>query len=129
MEINVTKLVNEDNAPMLSGSVFELGEDAGRITWNNSKDYAASNGLLTLDQIEPMKEYFRGFGAWSKEEIAAWTEIEVQALFVQEVASNIREMESFDTYEDYQAAVEKFKGQASGNLFKSENEWFFYAGY
>lgn len=129
MEINITHMVNDaDEMPMLSGSAFELGDNAGTLTWNNSQDYAKAHPLLsTPEQIQEAREYFREFGAWSKEEIEAWSEAEVQALIVQDIASSIREMEAYDTWEHYQDASEK--GQAAGRIDKDDdNQFYFYMG-
>jgi hypothetical protein len=46
MEIDVTHMIaGKDDMPILSGSVMELGDDAGTITWNNSKAYGAERPL------------------------------------------------------------------------------------
>lgn len=38
MELDITHMITDaDDMPMLSGSRAELGQDAGSITWNNSK--------------------------------------------------------------------------------------------
>jgi hypothetical protein len=38
-----------DEMPMLSGSRMELGDNAGALTWNNSKQYGATKPLLKTD--------------------------------------------------------------------------------
>lgn len=128
MEIDITHMIDDsDRMHMLSGSVCELGNNAGEITWNNSKDYAAKNILLkTPKEIEQAKKWFREFGAWEQSEITAWDDNEVNALLVQYIAGDIREMISFETYEDYQAESEA--GTASGRIFKSGNKFYFYVG-
>jgi hypothetical protein len=128
MEINVTHMVeNADKMRFLSGSVAELGDNAGALTWNNSKDYSLAHPLLRDDQIEDAKDYFAQYGAWSKAEIEAWSAHEVQALLAQEVAASIREIMDYDTEEDYQKALED--GQVRGNLGKgTDGRWYYYMG-
>ncbi len=77
MEIDVTHMVDDcDEMPMLSGSIAELGQGAGKLTWGNSVDYGCNHPLLkTHDEREEAREYFAGFGAWSREEIAATREV------------------------------------------------------
>ncbi len=96
MEIDVTDMVEEAHImPELSGSKWELGDDAAKITWNNSLAYGRRYPLLTTDeQRDAAREHFREYGAWSREEIAAWPEEELQAIMCQDVAANIREMDS-----------------------------------
>ena len=66
LELDITHMVEKDGdeMPLLSGSVAELGPNAGILTWENSKRYAEAHPLLnTPEQIEEAKDYFKGFGA------------------------------------------------------------------
>ena len=129
MEIKVTHMVDDaDNMMELSGSVMEHGKDAARVTWNNAKTYGADRPLLTTDnERDAARDHFRGYGAWSQEEIAAWSDDELQAITCQDVAAAIREMEVANNYADYQRLCED--GTCSGRLYKGDdNEWYFYLG-
>lgn len=129
MELDVTHMVEDSDAmPNLSGSIAELGKDAGKITWRNSLEYAKAHPLLADDNVRhEAREYFKGFGAWDEDEIAAWSNDELEALVSQYIAGNIREMEGFDSEEEYIEAEKE--GQVSGGLFKSDDgRWYFYLG-
>lgn len=129
MELNITHMINDaDEMPMLSGSAAELGDNAGKITWNNSKAYAEKYPLLkTAEELKEAKDYFKSYGAWDNEEIAAWSDLDIQTLIIQEIAANIREMECFDTIEEYAEAVKE--GEISGSLYQGDNEqWYAYIG-
>jgi hypothetical protein len=133
MELDVTHMVEDaDEMPMLSGSRVELGQNAGDITWLNSVLYGAVKPLLKTDEErEAARDHFRGYGAWTREQIDAWSEAELQGIVCQEVASAIREAESFgfdaDSYEEYREACES--GRVSGRLYRGDNErWYFYIG-
>ena len=129
MEIDVTHMVEDcDEMPMLSGSRAELGENAGKLTWNNSIAYGNAKPLLASDaDREAAREHFAEYGAWSDEEIAAWSDADLQGLMVQEVAAAIREMEGYDSNEEFEKACEE--GQCSGRLGKGDNgRWYFYVG-
>lgn len=90
MEINITSLLNEDLF-QFSHSAHEGGQDAGRNTWNAAKDEAATVPLLqTPEQLQALRDYVRGFGAWDKEEIDGWDEVECNALFLQFVSGDVR---------------------------------------
>ncbi|MEY9506922.1 hypothetical protein ABIE87_006480 [Bradyrhizobium diazoefficiens] len=128
-ELNVTHMVEEaDSMFQLSGSRMEHGQDAGQITWNNSKAYGTDRPLLTTDEMrDAARAHFREYGAWSEEEIAAWSEEDLQAITCQDVAAAIREMEVADDYEDYQRLCEA--GTCSGRLYKGDDgQWYFYLG-
>lgn len=131
MELDVTHMVESaDDMPMLSGSRAELGNDAGKITWNNSVEFGRNKPLLTTDDMkDAARAYFREFGAWSEEEIAAWSDDELQGIMCQDVAAAIREMEVADgDYDEYQRLCEQ--GTLSGNLYRGDDgRWYFYVGH
>ena len=126
-ELDVTHMVEDgDWMPYLSGSVAELGDRAGALTWENSQKYAEDKPLLLAENMDDAREYFAdmGFG----DDARKWSEAETQATMVQDVATNIRELKMFETYEEYSEAANK--GQVSGRLFKGENNrWYFYVGF
>lgn len=124
LEIKIDHLINNPITPYLSGSVAELGDYAGNITWNNCKREAQLKPLLTTaEQIAEAKQYFKEFGAW--EDLDTWPDSEINALTLQWIASVIREFESFDTFEEYEAA--EMEGTVSGGIFKHSetNEFYF----
>jgi hypothetical protein len=128
-ELNVTHMVEDaDSMFELSGSRAEHGQDAGRITWNNSKAYGAERPLLTTDELrDAARAHFLEYGAWTENEVAAWSEEELQAIMCQDVAAAIREMEVAEDYEDYKRLCEA--GTCSGRLSKGDDgQWYFYLG-
>lgn len=130
MEIDVTHMVEDaDEMPVLSGSICELGQNAGPMTWRNSVAYGKDHPLLVTDaDREEARRYFKEFGAWSEEEIAAWSEDELQAIVCQDIAGNIREMESAESIEAYRAGQER--GTYSGSLYRGDDgRWYFYLGH
>lgn len=122
-ELDVTHMVTDaDWMPYLSGSVAELGDRAGALTWENSQNYAAKAPLLSNDRLDDAREYFAcmGFG----DDARQWSDAETQAAMIQDVASAIREMEAYEDYASYEVASEK--GQVSGQLYKTDtNQWYF----
>lgn len=130
MEIDVTHMVADaDDMIELSGSRLEHGCDASRITWNNAQTYAADRPLLTTDDMrDAARAHFREYGAWSADEIAAWSDNELQAITCQDVAAAIREMEVTNgDYDEYMRLCES--GTLSGRLYKGDNgRWYFYLG-
>jgi len=88
-EIEITQLLETDMFEF-SHSAAEGGENAGRDTWN-----AALNGprplLTTPEQFENFRDFVKDSGGWTEEEITTWNENELQALFLQWVAGDIRE--------------------------------------
>ena len=73
-----------------SNSVANLGQDAGKLTWQASQR-AASALILTEGQKEAFRDWVRSSGGWDEEEVDAWSEAELTALCVQWIAGDIRE--------------------------------------
>ena len=97
MEINITNLfyslVYEDKASQLSASVLEMGNNAGRITWNNSKEEAKNCNLLdTEEKKEAFRKFVEDSGGWTRDEIMRWNDIELEALLIKWIAGDIREL-------------------------------------
>lgn len=122
LEIDVSFLLTED-AGQFSASRAELGDNAGRITWQNACN-AVDQISLTPEEILEAKDYIRTWGAWEDEEIDAWTDDETKALIIQSAAGDYREAESccwddelndIDWQGEYQKQAEA--GRISGNLY------------
>lgn len=94
MEIDITELASMDDCELqaFSASRYESGLDnIGQVTFRNALEYAEDNPLLRNEtEREAVRDYFRGFGAWSTEEIDGWTNVELDALAVQHVAGFLR---------------------------------------
>lgn len=124
--INVNRLVTELDPSELSGSIAERGANAGPETWANSIEAASTP--LAIDDRNSVREYFAGFGAWTEEEIAAWTDTELDALVLQYAAGDLRELQSCFPGDgvgdiDWDAAEDDMReGRVSGNLFVHNDE-------
>jgi hypothetical protein len=123
LELDITDFFKTEDAYLFSASAFEMGDNAGKITWNNAKR-EAKNYLHWLDgenARENLRDYFGQFGAWEKEEIAGWTDGELVALLIQFISGDIREagldldrFEDIDWQEYEQQAQE---GRIPGKIF------------
>jgi hypothetical protein len=130
VEINITEYFMNGNHWMNSNSVANLGYNAATTTWNCAKEESLGFFFITDDNKEEIKEYFKGFGAWEREEIGAWSDIELNALLLQLISGDINELEYYDTGEgetDWQAVeAAQGAGQISSNLTRTDNNEFYY---
>lgn len=130
MEIDISRFFEEAEPFNYSASAAELGQDAGRITWANANRDSAEWRLLdTPEKLEAWRDDVRGFGAWEDEEIAAWSDEECNALFLQFVSGDIREMESLcgDDWAEYARLSER--GTVSGRMYRGDDgAVYFYIG-
>jgi hypothetical protein len=131
MEIEITTLV-EMNCFTLSHSAFEGGENAGKNTWSASKKEAENTSLLnTPEKLQAMRDFARESGGWNQEEIAEWSDNEINALFLQWIAGDVRELgaDSLDEIDWEEAEEMQREGQAPSNIFKGDDEKiYFYLG-
>ncbi len=97
-ELDISSFIRDLDAPTYSASRFELGDNAGAITWGNAKVDALAlfGGALDRDAFDA---FFAKFGAWSDEELAAQSDEECAALMLQFIAGDARECD-FQSYRD-----------------------------
>jgi hypothetical protein len=128
MEIDITTFF-KNAAPMdYSASVAEIGANAGTDTWNAAKDDAPDYLMLDdADKLDAFCAYVKTFGAWSDAEIAAWSDIEVNALFLQMVSGDMREA-GLDCAEPDWAQYESDSeaGRCAGNIFNGDDGKVYY---
>jgi len=94
MELNITQFVRNANTHDFSASDAEMGQNAGKITWNNAVQEAASTQLITADDRDAFESWAREFGAWSIDEIKAWSLDECNALLIQYISGDLNTLES-----------------------------------
>ena len=132
MDLNITKVFNAIAPRDYSASVAEIGANAGRDTWRAAIDDSPEFMLLdTDDKREAFKAHIRGYGAWSDAEIAAWSDVELNALLLQMIAGDMREGNlsagmTAAGWARYQEASEA--GQISGAIFVTDGEIYYYVG-
>lgn len=127
-EIDITAFVTDlDTDPSeFSASQMERGKNAGPETWQNAMARALVPPplLASADDLEAFRDHMKGFGAWDDDEIAAWSDQECNALFIQLISGDLREMgfqpDDFD-WEAYEA-----DGNAAHNIFKGDDDEIYY---
>lgn len=128
MEIDISRLFHSgDYAPMnYSASVAEIGQNAGNITWKAACDDANDFGpmLVTPKQLDAFRDHVTGFGAWSEEEIAAWSDNECNALFLQLVSGDIREADLDTDNPDWEEYYEN--DSVAGRMFEGIDGHIYY---
>lgn len=120
-DIDITDFFN-NAAPMdYSASPCEIGQNAAADTWRAACDDSEDYMMLSTPELrEEFRDYVKGFGAWDEEEIAAWTDLELNALFIQMVAGDMREGDlepesDSEAWESYRRRAEE--GSISGRIW------------
>ena len=129
MEINITKLYLESCPKDYSASVAEIGANAGRDTWEAAKEDAEFFQFLdTAEKQIAFKKFVLDSGGWDQEEIDSWTVRELNALFLQWVAGDIRECldwEVDDVWANYEEMAEA--GAVPSCLFKTDDDQVYFS--
>jgi hypothetical protein len=127
MDIDITLFFKQEDAAEYSGSVAERGPNAGAITWRASQEAAGRFRMLdTPDKLDAFRTWLKPWGGWSEAEIAAMSDDDLNALFLQWVASDMREGGLNDLYPNWAAYEEKVNaGQCHGTIFRNGEKVFF----
>jgi len=133
LEIDITALLETDQFA-LSHSIAEGGQNAGPKTWKASLEAASETPILdTPEKLQAMRDFARSSGGWNDEETAAWTDQDVNALFLQWVAGDCREcpakLEGI-TFEERATVEARWDGlrDEGGALVSSDGNRFIDAG-
>lgn len=131
MEIDITTLSDMNAFPPFH-SAMEGGPDAGRNAWQAAKEIAQEKFILnTPEKLAAMREFAAESGGWTREEIADWPDSEVNALFLQWIAGDVRELgaDSLAEIDWNEAEEQQSAGQAASNLFRGDDgKIYFYLG-
>jgi hypothetical protein len=130
VEINITKFFNESCPRDYSASMCELGNGAADITWRAAVDDSEDWMFLDDDdKRDQFRVFVRSSGGWSDDEIAAWSNIELNALLLQWIAGDIREgleWDCNDVWANYQEMSEA--GQVNSNLCRADDGQIYWTG-
>ena len=111
-------------------SAANLGQNAGKLTWQASQRAAAAL-TLTEGQKEAFRDFVRSSGGWDDEEIASWDDAELTALCVQWIAGDVREGFGDDLpddpaewdWADYNDRAERGAGNSTLYLYGGKLFW------
>lgn len=122
MELNITSLFYSI-APMdYSASCAEIGQSASADTWRAACEDAADNIILDTDEKrDAFCAFVQSSGGWNETEIAAWSDNELSALFLQWVSGDMRAMgvnRPGDTVDWADVEKRQSEGQIPSNIFK-----------
>lgn len=136
MEIDVTRFFNDADPYDFSASMAERGNNAGPETWANAVREGTDAPLLTTeDELAALRDYAKRFGAWSEDEVAAWSDAECNALFIQFISGDMREIEALCMKDDGEVDWDQYEamaseGQISSNLFQGiDGHIYYYLGH
>ena len=122
MEIDITDWIAQTDPSMLSGSVAELGPQAGKITWQNSCDAVSDfNPLPDADALQEFREWLKPWGAWSDDEIAAMSDTHLRALCLQWIAGDWRECfgDAVPDWDEYETRAAD--GQCPSSFYQGDD--------
>jgi hypothetical protein len=129
MDVDITRFVRANRGDMdrYSDSIGRSGlQDIGRITWRNALDAMASESDWLTTDLDALRNHFADYGAWEREELAAMSGTELNALLVQFVAGDWQERE--DARERGRAELRAWEEGFGGRLTGGRGRWYYYVG-
>lgn len=127
MQICITKFVRAHRSHMFrfSDSIANSGlQNIGQVTWAFACDAMADEKQWLCGDLEALRSYFREFGAWDRDELAAMTGIELNALLAQLVAGDFIAREDAKERGELARYLET-DGRA---LYGHRGNWYYYVG-
>lgn len=126
MEINITQFFHETCPRYYQASVAEIGADAGAATWQAAIDDSTDYMILdTAEKREAFRAFVKSSGDWNAEEIAAWNDTELNALFLQWIAGDIRDSMYLENSPIDWAAYEKDENERHSIFKGNDGEIYF----
>lgn len=93
MELNISSFFATVTPRELSSSVAESGPCAGAHSWSASCKASMHHPLLDDDEKrDAFRAWVESSGGWTTEEIASWSDLDLNALLLQWIAGDLREM-------------------------------------
>lgn len=89
--VDITEVIARECMRDYSASIAEIGNDAGPSTWRAACDDAPDWNFIPADQFDYFRDWVQDWGGWTREEIDAWPDNELQALCLQWIASDARQ--------------------------------------
>ncbi len=89
--VDITRFLQTECMRDYSASIAEIGADAARDTWNACTDNAPDWAFIPPDEFDYFRDWVQSSGGWTREEIDAWSDNELQALCLQWIAADVRE--------------------------------------
>ena len=131
MELNITEFFNNGDHWHNCNSVANLGQNAGKITWENAKQETIDFNFITNETRQVIIDHFKEYGAW--DDLDTWDDLELNTLLLQDISGHINDASFcicddgvFD-WEVYETECEN--GTLSGLLFLGDdNQVYYYLG-
>ena len=128
MEVDITDFFKTAEHADFSASQAERGANVARDTYQAACAEGARAPLLPdEDHRQEFRDWVKAFGSWPKEEIDAWTEAELNALLIQFISGDARELETLTSDKNGEidwtiAEALVAEGIIPGRVWKGDNQ-------
>lgn len=120
--VDITDFLARECMMDYSASWAEIGANAGQATWQASVDNAPDWNFIPSDQFDYFKDWVQSSGGWSREEIDAWCDAELQALCLQWIASDARNIGADNPNADWEAIrADQESGRIPSSIYRNDD--------
>lgn len=126
MEIDVTEVMSHDLRSYFDSIANSGLSNIAEVTWRNACAAVGrlESPLVTVAQQGELRAWLLDFGAWDEEEIGSMSDIEMQALLLQFVASEgIEYLEA-----EEEDCLEEWAESFGCRLYEYDGNWYFLVG-
>ena len=127
MYFDVTPLFSDKlDAYLLSNSVANLGDNAGRITWLNALAAADEYPLVNDDNREEVIDHLKTYGAWEYGDLLQFNNLSLGALVWQFAASDFRD--HWEPLQDSEGCFDEGTQPEESQIHHHDGKFLFYFG-
>jgi hypothetical protein len=97
-------------------------ENIGQITWENAKNAAVRYTVVTDETRDRLIDWLDEFGAWDREDMEEWPDVELAGLMLQFFAGWLIELQQADSIQAYER--DQKEGQVDEYLYLNGGQVF-----
>lgn len=120
--VDITEFIRQECMRDYSASVAEIGANAATYTWQVCIENASEWNFIPADQFDYFKDWVQSSGGWTREEIDAWSETELQALCMQWIAADVRELGADSPNPDWDSIrADQESGRIPSSIYRDKS--------
>lgn len=120
--VNITAFLAAECMRDYSASVAEIGAGAGRYTWSACTENAPAWNFIPAESLDYFRDWVQSSGGWTRAEIHAWSVDELQALCLQWIAGDVRQVGADNPAADWEEIrADQESGRIPSSIYRADD--------